>query len=101
MMIFLRLTAYVALAFKQAKQFIYVDDSIIEQALEWLSNNQGSNGSFVETGNIIYDDLQNRNGNSLALTAFTLLAFMENQVYTIIIIYQIMTLINVCNNIRH
>ncbi|XP_050306884.1 CD109 antigen [Anthonomus grandis grandis] len=73
------LTAYIAMAFKQAKQFIYVDDSIINSALEWLSNKQGLNGSFVETGTVIYDDLQNKNGNSLALTAFTLMAFIENQ----------------------
>ncbi|CAG9766032.1 unnamed protein product [Ceutorhynchus assimilis] len=73
------LTAYVALAFKQAKQFIYVDDSIVDQALEWLSTHQGVNGSFVETGTVIYDELQNKNRNSLALTAFTLLAFIENQ----------------------
>jgi hypothetical protein len=34
----------------------------------------------VETGSIIYRELQDRDGNSLALTAFTLLAFIENQV---------------------
>lgn len=73
------LTAYVTLALKQAKQFIYVDNAVIIKALEWLASNQGFNGSFVESGTVIYDELQNRNGNSLALTAFTLLAFMENQ----------------------
>ncbi|XP_066246674.1 thioester-containing protein 1 allele R1-like [Euwallacea similis] len=73
------LTAYVALALKQAKTYIFVDDSIITNALEWLSENQGSNGSFVESGTIIYEDLQSNDGNSLAMTAFTLLAFMENQ----------------------
>ncbi|XP_019757340.2 CD109 antigen [Dendroctonus ponderosae] len=73
------LTAYVALAFKQARQFIYVDDHIIKSSLEWLQNIQGSNGSFVETGTVIYDDLQNRDGNSLAMTAFVVLAFIENQ----------------------
>lgn len=76
------MTAYVTLALKQAKQFIYVDNAVIIKALEWLANNQGFNGSFVESGTVIYDELQNRNGNSLALTAFTLLAFMENQVFT-------------------
>ncbi|XP_076256034.1 thioester-containing protein 3 isoform X1 [Rhynchophorus ferrugineus] len=73
------LTAYVVLSLKQAKQFIYVDDQIITTALEWLAKQQGTNGSFVEIGTIIHDDLQNKNGNSLALTAFTLMAFMESQ----------------------
>ncbi|KAL1497123.1 hypothetical protein ABEB36_008133 [Hypothenemus hampei] len=73
------LTAYVALAFRQAKQYIYVDGKIITTALDWLVNHQGTNGSFVEIGNVVYDEVQNRDGNSLALTAFTVLAFMENQ----------------------
>ncbi|XP_030765290.1 CD109 antigen [Sitophilus oryzae] len=73
------LTAYVALSLKQAKEFIYVDDNIISEALEWLARNQHANGSFVETGTVVHDDLQSTDGNSLALTAFTLLAFIENQ----------------------
>jgi CD109 antigen len=77
---FFRLTAYAALTLKQAKNHIYVDEKIIENCLEWLSKHQGKNGSFVETGSIIYRELQDRDGNSLALTAFTLLAFIENQV---------------------
>ncbi|KAJ3654530.1 hypothetical protein Zmor_013712 [Zophobas morio] len=75
------LTAYAALTLKQAKGHIYVDEKIIEGCLEWLANIQGRNGSFVEVGSIIYRELQDRNGNSLALTAFTLLAFIENQKY--------------------
>ncbi|KAF5295443.1 hypothetical protein FQA39_LY13104 [Lamprigera yunnana] len=71
------ITAYVAYAFKQAKPFIYVDDKIIKNALKWLEDNQALNGSFVEVGNIIHHDVQ-INDNSLALTAFTLMAFIEN-----------------------
>ncbi|XP_060518644.1 CD109 antigen-like isoform X2 [Cylas formicarius] len=73
------LTAYVVLALKQAKQFIYVDNNIINTALDWLVNIQGNNGSFVEVGTVIYEDMQSRDGNSLSLTAFTTLAFLENQ----------------------
>lgn len=78
-----------ALAFKQATQFIYVDDSIIKSSLEWLQNIQGSNGSFVETGTVIYDDLQSRDGNSLAMTAFVVLAFIENQVSQIYALFSV------------
>lgn len=72
------ITAYVAFAFKQAKPFIYVDDKIISDALKWLENNQAQNGSFVEVGKIIHHSVQS-NDRSLALTAFTLIAFIENQ----------------------
>ncbi|KAJ8943869.1 hypothetical protein NQ314_009639 [Rhamnusium bicolor] len=75
------LTAYAALALRQAIPFIYVDENIIEQALDWLVEVQGKNGSFYETGNVIHKDLQDREGISLALTAYTVIALIEsNQV---------------------
>lgn len=72
------ITAYVALAFKQAKPFIYVDDNVTSTALKWLESNQATNGSFNEVGTIIHHEMQ-RTDKSLALTAFTLIAFIENQ----------------------
>lgn len=69
------------MALRQAKAFIYVDEEVIDNALNWLTNVQGKNGSFYETGNIIHSELQNNNGNSLALTAFIVMALQEsNQV---------------------
>lgn len=75
-----RLTAYAAQAFTEASQYIYVDNSIIKEALRWLSGIQALNGSFTEVGNIVHEELQGKTGNSLAMTAFTLIAFIENQV---------------------
>lgn len=75
---FYRLTAYTSLALRQAKSYIYIDDDIVDKALEWLVQHQGINGSFYETGNIIYTDLQSRDGTSLALTAFVTMAFFES-----------------------
>ncbi|CAH0556688.1 unnamed protein product [Brassicogethes aeneus] len=72
-------TAYVAMAFHQARPYIYVDQSIIDKSLDWLVQIQGKNGSFVETGNVIYSEMENKNGNSLGLTAFVVTAFLENQ----------------------
>ncbi|KAJ8965945.1 hypothetical protein NQ317_008000, partial [Molorchus minor] len=71
------LTSYVVLAFIEAKPFIYIQDKIIDEAIDWLLEVQGRNGSFYETGNVIYEDLQSRNGNSLPLTAFTVIALLE------------------------
>ncbi|XP_076663404.1 CD109 antigen isoform X3 [Andrena cerasifolii] len=72
------LTAFVAKAFKQAAAYITVEDRIIDEALQWLSNNQIPNGSFPEVGKLIHRDMQGGAAKGLALTAFTLIAFLEN-----------------------
>ena len=60
--------------------FITVEEKVIQEALQWLSINQAANGSFPEVGKVIHVDMQGGAGNGLALTAFTLIAFLENQV---------------------
>ncbi|XP_054003817.1 CD109 antigen-like isoform X1 [Hylaeus anthracinus] len=72
------LTAFVAKAFKQAKEYIPIEDRIIDEALQWLSNNQAPNGSFPEVGKVSHRDMQGGAAKGLALTAFTLIAFLEN-----------------------
>nr|XP_034179672.1 CD109 antigen-like isoform X1 [Osmia lignaria]XP_034179683.1 CD109 antigen-like isoform X1 [Osmia lignaria]XP_034179692.1 CD109 antigen-like isoform X1 [Osmia lignaria]XP_034179702.1 CD109 antigen-like isoform X1 [Osmia lignaria]XP_034179708.1 CD109 antigen-like isoform X1 [Osmia lignaria] len=72
------LTAFVAKAFKQAAEYIPVEDRIIDEALQWLSNNQAPNGSFPEVGRVSHRDMQGGAAKGLALTAFTLIAFLEN-----------------------
>lgn len=79
-----RLTAFVAKAFKQAAAYIPIEDRIIDEALQWLSNNQAPNGSFPEVGRISHRDMQGGAAKGLALTAFTLITFLENSVSTII-----------------
>ncbi|XP_072395001.1 thioester-containing protein 1 allele R1-like [Diabrotica undecimpunctata] len=71
-------TAYTVLALSQAKNFIFIDDRVIENSTNWLTDIQGKNGSFYETGNIIHTELQNNSGNSLALTAFVVMALRES-----------------------
>lgn len=75
-----RLTAFVAKAFKQAMEYIPIEDRIIDEAFQWLSNNQDPNGSFPEVGKISHRDMQGGAAKGLALTAFTLIAFLENSV---------------------
>ncbi|XP_076182302.1 CD109 antigen isoform X2 [Ptiloglossa arizonensis] len=72
------LTAFVAKAFKQAMEYIPIEDRIIDEAFQWLSNNQDPNGSFPEVGKISHRDMQGGAAKGLALTAFTLIAFLEN-----------------------
>ncbi|XP_029178168.1 CD109 antigen-like isoform X2 [Nylanderia fulva] len=73
------LTAFVVKSFKQAADYIPVEDRIINEALEWLSSNQASNGSFPEVGKVSHRDMQGGAAKGLALTAYTLIAFLENE----------------------
>lgn len=77
-----RLTAFVARAFRQAVPYIIVEEKIIQEALHWLSINQASNGSFPEVGKVSHQDMQGGAAKGMALTAYTLIAFLENQVCT-------------------
>ncbi|XP_015122489.1 CD109 antigen isoform X1 [Diachasma alloeum] len=72
------LTAFVAKSFKQASEYIIVEDRIINEALLWLSNVQTPNGSFPEVGRVSHKDMQGGAAKGLALTAYTLTAFLEN-----------------------
>uniref|UniRef100_A0A1Q3FP24 CD109 antigen n=1 Tax=Culex tarsalis TaxID=7177 RepID=A0A1Q3FP24_CULTA len=73
------LTAFVARSFRQAASHISVEEAIIDKALEWLSDQQASNGSFPEVGKVSHKDMQGGSGEGIALTAYTLIAFLENK----------------------
>ncbi|XP_043259825.1 CD109 antigen-like isoform X1 [Colletes gigas] len=72
------LTAFVAKAFNQAVEYIPIENRIIDEAFQWLANNQAPNGSFPEVGKVSHRDMQGGAAKGLALTAFTLIAFLEN-----------------------
>lgn len=74
------LTAFVAKSFCRAADHISVDENIIENALAWLNSTQKSDGSFVERGSICHREMQGGSSNGVALTAYVLTAFLENQV---------------------
>ncbi|XP_015930765.2 CD109 antigen isoform X2 [Parasteatoda tepidariorum] len=73
------LTAFVVRSFHQAKEFMEIDDGVMTSALEWLSRQQKSDGSFDEPGEIHHKAMQGGSGSKSALTAYVLLAFLENQ----------------------
>ena len=83
-----RLTAFVARSFRQAQPYIAIEDKVIDDALRWLSANQAVNGSFPEVGKVSHTDMQGGSGKGVPLTAYVLLAFLENKVnLSVIIIY--------------
>nr|CAD7195115.1 unnamed protein product [Timema douglasi] len=73
------LTAFVVKSFRQAMPHISIEENVIQEALQWLSNNQAANGSFPEVGKVVHSDMQGGAAKGLALTAYTLIAFLENQ----------------------
>ncbi|XP_065223295.1 CD109 antigen-like isoform X2 [Planococcus citri] len=72
------LTAFVAKSFRQAALFINVEESVIMDALQWLSEHQSRLGSFPEMGKIYHTEMQGGSTNEISLTAYTLIAFLEN-----------------------
>ncbi|KAG8196513.1 hypothetical protein JTE90_012327 [Oedothorax gibbosus] len=73
------LTAFVARSFHQAKEFIEIDDTVMNVALEWLAKQQKADGSFGEPGEVHHKAMQGGSGSKNTLTAYVLLAFLENQ----------------------
>ena len=73
------LTAYVARSFHQAQNFTFIDPKIIEQALDFLVKTQEPSGEFKEVGKIIDHQHGSGEDKGIALTAFVLMAFLENK----------------------
>lgn len=72
------LTAFVAKSFHQAAKHIMVDEAIVKQALDFLASIQAPNGSFPEVGHVSHKDMQGGSSGGLALTAYTLITFLES-----------------------
>lgn len=74
------LTSFVAKSFNIAKKYIYIDEQIIERALDWLAQKQQPDGRFLEIGDIIHVDMQGGLETScFALTAYVLIALLETK----------------------
>lgn len=72
------LTAYVLRTFNEAREFIFVDKSLLFRALDWLMQRQNKDGSFAEIGRIIDQNTQGGNRGP-ALTAYVLTALLQNE----------------------
>lgn len=73
------LTAFVARSFYKASKYIEIDDKIINSALEYLAKVQDDDGHFPEKGRVIHKDMQGGASKGVAMTAYTVLAFLENE----------------------
>lgn len=73
------LTAYVVRSFIQARKFITIDEKIIDEALQYIVKTQKDNGQFPQTGKLFHSS----NQNELGVSAFILLALLEDNVSTL------------------
>ncbi|XP_053958535.1 thioester-containing protein 1 allele S3-like [Anastrepha ludens] len=71
------LTAYVTRIFHEAKSYIFVDDKVLKQGLDFMARKQEADGSFREDGSLT----DFANPNKLSVTASVLHAFLENTQY--------------------
>ncbi|KAL9705659.1 hypothetical protein quinque_009177 [Culex quinquefasciatus] len=72
------ITALVVKTLKQASKFITIDDSVLEQAYDWLKNKQNLDGSFNKGGDLTNRELQKNHSDEDTLTAFVMIAFLED-----------------------
>lgn len=73
------MTAFVARSFRQAVELIDVEQRLIEEALQFLAGSQDDSGRFTEIGPVYHADMQGESSQGVALTAYTLIAFLENK----------------------
>lgn len=71
------LTAFVLKCFSQAKDLIYIDENVLDEAEEWITSHQNSDGSFEPVGFIHHQELMGGVQGKTALTAYATIALLE------------------------
>ncbi len=71
------LTAFVLKCFSQAQDLIYIDDSVLSQAENWITSHQNADGSFDPFGFVCHQDLMGGLKGKNALTAYVAIALLE------------------------
>ncbi|KAK3607708.1 hypothetical protein CHS0354_016732 [Potamilus streckersoni] len=72
------LTAFVLKSFVQARTYIYIDNDVINKAVDWLLKQQNINGTFNEPGQVLHKEMQGGStAGARSLTSFVLVALLE------------------------
>lgn len=71
------LTAFVLKCFSQAKDLMYIDEGVLNDAANWITSHQKSDGSFDPVGFVHHQEMLGGLQGKDALTAFTAIALME------------------------
>lgn len=79
----IRLSAFVLRCFLQARTFIPIDPTVMLGTALWLQSQQNPDGSFREPGYVIHSELQGGLDGPVSLTAYVLMALLEDDEYRV------------------
>jgi len=71
------LTAFVLKAFSQARDIMYIDQSVLSDAISWILAHQKEDGSFEQVGFVHHQEMIGGLQGKTALTAYIAIALME------------------------
>ena len=71
------LTAFVLKSFEQAKDIIYIDDTVLTEAQNWITSHQNADGSFDAIGFVHHQEMIGGLQGKDALTAYVTIALLE------------------------
>ncbi len=71
------LTAFVLKSFWQAKDLMYIDDGVLDNAKSWITAHQNLDGSFDAVGFVHHQEMMGGLKGKTALTAYVAMALME------------------------
>jgi CD109 antigen len=71
------LTAFVLKCFAQAKDLMYIDEIVLEEAAAWISAHQNNDGSFDPVGFVHHQEMMGGLHGQNALTAYVAIALLE------------------------
>ncbi|KAM5165171.1 CD109 antigen-like [Mantella aurantiaca] len=76
------LSAFVLRCFLQARKFIYISSSVLDDIAVWLVHYQDmTTGVFAEPGNVIHKELQGGLDGPVTLTSYILTSLLEDEKY--------------------
>jgi CD109 antigen len=71
------LTAFVLKSFSQATDLMYIDESVLDQAKNWITAHQNQDGSFDPIGFVHHQEMLGGLKGKAALTAYVTTALLE------------------------
>ena len=71
------LTAFVLKSFFQATDLIYIDETVLDQAKNWITSHQNQDGSFDSIGFVHHQEMLGGLKGKAALTAYVTTALLE------------------------
>ncbi|TTQ23542.1 Alpha-2-macroglobulin-like protein 1 [Bagarius yarrelli] len=71
------LTAFVMKSFGSAMRYIFIDQVFVDQAKNWLGQQQQSNGCFASVGQLFHTDMKGGVNDEVTLTAYIAAAMLE------------------------